>query len=120
MGIGALVFGYVGMIAAAPLLSDEASAPVLVVGHLACLAVLLRLTTAVDGTDRARYTPLLYACLDSLLAEYLIVPLASLPWPRDGGLDHAFAAAVGAAAARRSLRWSEVDKPEYAYSWNPT
>jgi homogentisate phytyltransferase/homogentisate geranylgeranyltransferase len=76
MGVGALVLGYAGMIAAAPLLRDEASAVVLVIGHLACLAVLLRLAMTVEVTDRAGFTRFYMRVWTLFFAEYLIVPLA--------------------------------------------
>jgi homogentisate phytyltransferase/homogentisate geranylgeranyltransferase len=56
MGMTPLAGAYLAMIVAAPLLLDDASAAVLVAGHLAGLAVLLWLALRVDLTDRIAFT----------------------------------------------------------------
>jgi homogentisate phytyltransferase/homogentisate geranylgeranyltransferase len=71
-----LVGAYLAMIIAAPLLLNDASATVLVAGHLACLAVLLWLALRVDLTDRVAFTRFYMRVWALFFAEYLLVPLA--------------------------------------------
>jgi homogentisate phytyltransferase/homogentisate geranylgeranyltransferase len=72
----ALAGAYLAMIVAAPLLLDDASAAVLVAGHLACLAVLLCLALRVDLTDRVAFTRFYLRVWALFFAEYLLMPLA--------------------------------------------
>jgi len=75
-GMTALVGAYMGMIVVAPLLLNDASAVVLVAGHLACLAVLLWLALRVDLTDRVAFTRFYMRVWTLFFAEYLLMPLA--------------------------------------------
>jgi len=75
-GMTALVGAYLGMIVVAPLLLNDASAVVLVAGHLACLAVLLWLALRVDLTDRVAFTRFYMRVWTLFFAEYLLMPLA--------------------------------------------
>jgi homogentisate phytyltransferase/homogentisate geranylgeranyltransferase len=75
-GMTALVGAYLGMIVVAPLLLNDASAAVLVVGHGACLAVLLWLAVRVDLTDRVAFTRFYMRVWTLFFAEYLLMPLA--------------------------------------------
>jgi homogentisate phytyltransferase/homogentisate geranylgeranyltransferase len=76
LGMTALAGAYLAMIVAAPLLLDDASAAVLVAGHLACLAVLLWLALRVDLTDRVAFTRFYLRVWALFFAEYLLMPLA--------------------------------------------
>ena len=76
MGMTALAGAYLGMIVAAPLLSDDASVAVLVAGHLTCLALLLWLALRVDLTDRVAFTRFYLRVWALFFAEYLLMPLA--------------------------------------------
>jgi homogentisate phytyltransferase/homogentisate geranylgeranyltransferase len=77
MGMTALASAYLAMIVAAPLLLDDASAAVLVTGHLACLAVLVRLALRIDLTDRVAFTRFYLRIWALFFAEYLLMPLAA-------------------------------------------
>jgi homogentisate phytyltransferase/homogentisate geranylgeranyltransferase len=81
MGVTALAAAYVAMIVAAPLLLNDASAAVLVAGHLAGLAVLLWLAFRVDLTDRAAFTRFYMRVWALFFAEYLLMPLAVVVGP---------------------------------------
>lgn len=76
MGMAALVAGYLGMAIAGPLLVDDASAPILALGHLACLALLLALAARVDLDDPARFSRFYLRVWALFFAEYLLVPAA--------------------------------------------
>ena len=76
MGMTALAGAYLAMIVATPLLSDEASAPILLAGHLTCLALLIWLALRVDLTDRAAFTRFYLRVWALFFAEYLLMPLA--------------------------------------------
>jgi homogentisate phytyltransferase/homogentisate geranylgeranyltransferase len=76
MGIIPLAGAYLAMIVAAPLLLNDASAAVLVAGHLVCLAVLLWLALSVDLTDRVAFTRFYMRVWTLFFAEYLLMPLA--------------------------------------------
>lgn len=78
MGMAALVAGYLGMALAGPLLLDSASAFVLVAGHLACLAVLLRLAAAVHVSDPVDFTRFYLRVWALFFVEYLLMPAAVL------------------------------------------
>ena len=81
MGVTALAAAYLAMIVAAPLLLDDASAAVLVSGHLVCIAVLLWLALRVDLTDRAAFTRFYMRVWVLFFAEYLLMPLAVVVGP---------------------------------------
>ena len=74
MGMAALVAGYMGMAIAGPLLIDDASAWLLAVGHLACLAVLLWLAAGADLNDPARFSRFYMRVWALFFVEYLLVP----------------------------------------------
>ena len=64
LGVGALVLAYAGMIVAGPLLLDDVQPAVLVVTHLAALALLLHWYRRADPAD---FTALLHAGLGAVL-----------------------------------------------------
>jgi homogentisate phytyltransferase / homogentisate geranylgeranyltransferase len=72
----ALAGAYLAMIVAAPLLSDDASAAVLLTGHLTFLALLLWLALRVDLTDGVAFTRFYLRVWALFFAEYLLMPLA--------------------------------------------
>ncbi len=78
MGMAALTAGYLAMALVAPMLVDDASAPVLVGGHLAALAVLWRLSAAVDPHNSAAFSRFYLRVWALFFAEYLLVPTAVL------------------------------------------
>ena len=81
IGIAALAVGYLGMVLVAPFTLDSASPWVLVLGHLACLAVLLRLARRVDPTDAVSFTRFYMRVWGLFFVEYLLVPVAVLAGP---------------------------------------
>ena len=76
MGMAALTLAYVGMAVLG--LSTARAATVLVVTHLAALALLWFWATRADPTDPVRLHRLLHARVGAVLREYLIVPAAVL------------------------------------------
>jgi len=78
MGMAALTLGYVGMATLGALLVEEADPTVMVVGHLALLAVLWRLRAGVDTGDRGAFTAFYMKVWGLFFAEYLLVPAAVL------------------------------------------
>jgi homogentisate phytyltransferase/homogentisate geranylgeranyltransferase len=78
MGMAALTAAYVGMAVLGPLLIDSASAWVLVLGHLVCLAVLWRMALRVDPGDATAFTGFYMRVWALFFLEYLLVPLAVL------------------------------------------
>jgi len=76
--MAALTLGYLGMATAGALLLDECSPLVLVVGHLAALALLWRARAGVDVADRAAATRFYMRVWMLFFLEYLIVPAACL------------------------------------------
>ena len=78
MGMTALVAGYLAMAIAGPLLIDDASAWVLALGHMACLAVLLWLAAGVKVDDPARFSRFYLQVWALFFVEYLLMPAAVL------------------------------------------
>jgi homogentisate phytyltransferase/homogentisate geranylgeranyltransferase len=78
IGMAALTAAYLGMALVAPLLLESASAWVLVLGHLACLAVLWRLALQVDPTDAPSFGRFYMRVWALFFVEYLLVPAAVL------------------------------------------
>jgi homogentisate phytyltransferase / homogentisate geranylgeranyltransferase len=78
LGLGALVAGYAGMIVLGPLLLDGTSAVVLVAGHAAALAVLLRWARAADPADPEAFTAFYMRVWALFFFEYLLMPAAVL------------------------------------------
>jgi homogentisate phytyltransferase / homogentisate geranylgeranyltransferase len=76
MGLAALVAGYLAMAIGGPMLVDDASAWILVTGHLAGLAVLLLLAARVDLDDHAGVTRFYMRVWALFFAEYLLMPVA--------------------------------------------
>jgi homogentisate phytyltransferase/homogentisate geranylgeranyltransferase len=78
MGLAALTAAYAGMAIAGPLLVDGAQPIVLVVTHLAALALLWRWALRLDHTDRDAFTGFYMRVWMLFFCEYLAVPLAVL------------------------------------------
>ncbi len=81
MGMAALTAGYLGMAVLGPLFIDSASAWILVVGHLACLALLWVLALRVDPADGPSFTRFYMRVWALFFVEYLLVPLAVVAGP---------------------------------------
>ena len=75
LGVGALVLAYAGMIVAGPLLLDDVQPAVLVVTHLAALALLLHWYRRADPAD---FTAFYMRVWVLFFLEYLLVPAAVL------------------------------------------
>jgi homogentisate phytyltransferase/homogentisate geranylgeranyltransferase len=78
LGLGALTLAYAGMAVLGPLLVDGADAAVLVVAHVAALAVVWALAARVDPTDREDFTRFYMRVWGLFFCEYLVVPAAVL------------------------------------------
>jgi homogentisate phytyltransferase / homogentisate geranylgeranyltransferase len=81
MGMAALTAGYLGMAVLGPLTIESASALILVVGHLACLAALWTLALRVDLADGPSFTRFYMRVWALFFLEYLLVPAAVLAGP---------------------------------------
>jgi homogentisate phytyltransferase / homogentisate geranylgeranyltransferase len=78
MGMAALTAGYLGMAVLGPLYLESASAWILVLGHLSCLAVLWILALRVDLADGPSFTRFYMRVWALFFLEYLLMPLAVL------------------------------------------
>ena len=78
MALAALTAGYIGMAVLGPLLLPECDPVVLVLGHLAALAVLWLARAGTDPDDPAAATRFYMRVWALFFLEYLIVPAASL------------------------------------------
>jgi homogentisate phytyltransferase/homogentisate geranylgeranyltransferase len=81
IGMAALTAGYLGMALLGPLFLESASAWVLMLGHLACLAVLWRLALEVDATDAASFGRFYMRVWALFFVEYLLMPVAVFAGP---------------------------------------
>jgi homogentisate phytyltransferase/homogentisate geranylgeranyltransferase len=81
IGMAALTAAYLGMALLGPLILESASPWVLVLGHLACLAVLWRLALQVDPTDAASFGRFYMRVWALFFVEYLLMPVAVLAGP---------------------------------------
>jgi len=77
-GVAVLALTYVAMAVLGPLLIPEADAAVLVAGHLAALALLLRWASAVDPGDPAVFTRFYMRVWKLFFLEYALVAVACL------------------------------------------
>jgi homogentisate phytyltransferase/homogentisate geranylgeranyltransferase len=78
LGLGALALAYVGMAVAGPLALPHASAPVLIGGHLAALALLGAWALRADPADPRAFTRFYMRVWILFFLEYLLVPAAVL------------------------------------------
>jgi homogentisate phytyltransferase/homogentisate geranylgeranyltransferase len=78
IGMAALTAAYLGMALVAPLFLESASPWVLVLGHLACLAVLWRLALRVDPADAPSFGRFYMRVWALFFVEYLLMPAAVL------------------------------------------
>jgi homogentisate phytyltransferase/homogentisate geranylgeranyltransferase len=78
VGVAALTLGGLGMAVAGPLLLDGANGALLVVGHLAGVAVLWRWALRVDPSDPVAFAAFYQRVWQLFFCEYLLVPLAYL------------------------------------------
>jgi homogentisate phytyltransferase / homogentisate geranylgeranyltransferase len=79
VGLGALVLAYLGMAVAGPLaLAGSAQPVVLVVGHLAALALLLHWARRADPGDPVAFTAFYMRVWALFFLEYVLVPVACL------------------------------------------
>ena len=81
IGMAALTAGYLGMALLGPVFLESASPWVLILGHLACLAVLWRLALQVDPTDAASFGRFYMRVWALFFVEYLLMPVAVLAGP---------------------------------------
>ena len=78
LGLAALTLAYAGMAVLAPLVLDGVQPAVLVVTHLAALALVWVLALRVDPTDRQDFTRFYMRVWGLFFCEYLVVPAAVL------------------------------------------
>jgi len=78
IGMAALTAGYLGMAILGPIFLESASPWVLILGHLACLAVLWRLALQVDPTDAASFGSFYMRVWALFFAQYGLMALACL------------------------------------------
>jgi homogentisate phytyltransferase/homogentisate geranylgeranyltransferase len=78
LGMAALTLAYVGMAVLGPLLLDDVQPAVLVVTHLAALALVWVLAVRVDPTDRQDFTRFYMRVWILFFCEYRVVPAAVL------------------------------------------
>jgi len=78
LGVAALVAAYAGMVVVGPRAIDDASAAVLVAGHVAALALLGRWAIRADPRDPVAFTRFYMRVWVLFFLEYLIVPAAVL------------------------------------------
>jgi homogentisate phytyltransferase / homogentisate geranylgeranyltransferase len=77
-GVGILVAAYLGMAILGPLLVDDAAPVVLVLTHLAALALLLVFMRGVDPSDPRNFTRFYMRIWQLFFLEYAIVPISCL------------------------------------------
>jgi homogentisate phytyltransferase / homogentisate geranylgeranyltransferase len=78
LGLAALVLAYAGMIVLGPLLLDDVQPAVLVAGHAAALALLLRWGRRADPGDRRAFASFYLRVWALFFLEYALVPAAVL------------------------------------------
>lgn len=78
LGMAALTLAYAGMAVLGPLYVTDAQATVLVVAHLAALALVWWWAARVDATDREAFTGFYMRVWGLFFCEYLVVPAAVL------------------------------------------
>lgn len=78
IGLAALTLAYAGMAVLGPLGIDDAQPVVLVVTHLAALALVWWLAVRVDVTDQPAFTTFYMRVWGLFFAEYVLVPAAVL------------------------------------------
>jgi homogentisate phytyltransferase/homogentisate geranylgeranyltransferase len=76
LGVGALVVAYAGMAVLGPVALPGADSVVLVVGHVAALALLLRWAAGADPSDPAAFTRFYMRVWALFFLEYVLVPVA--------------------------------------------